>query len=872
MEYFSRKFLAVFIISLAFNLLWNRVVCSQERKIFENRNYKSAPQIISFYDVSPTRNIIDLCGEWKYRKQNESGWKTIFIPACLDYVGQVIYKKEFFVPSNFKDRYFKLIAQGINHRSVIKVNDILIGNHIGGHTKFSFDIPESVIKIGSSNEITVIADNRYYKKNSFPYKPQVYGWKNYNGILREIYIKITPLVTIEDFYVSYNLNNNLDKAEFNVRFKIQNFNVVESNRENIYNNQDIDYYFELINHSTGEILYKSKKLSVFVDIQKYKLIDFDFQVDNPPIWDVDSPIQILCKVYLSINGNLVDSERLITGLRNLNIKNRRLLLNGNPINIIGVKRIESHSEYGSAFDYELMEKDVLKIKNIGINTVYTSYYPHHPYFYYLCDKYGILVLEEMPFWNISDKLFNNEEFIKNATSYFNEILSRDEHHPCIVFWGLMNNSQTSSNSSVKFIRKLKSQTQKTKGKYFFHSTNLYIDDVAYRETDLTIVDMKFLNLKDFNSIINSWKTKIPENKIFLPQFGKYLNKLDEDLNFIHEDLNTQAKFILDRYKICKQDKKVTGLIVESFSDWKNQVPILVNSPEQNVYIHTLGILDYYRNERPAYQILRKLIKNDEISSILSSNTSKSKPYSFLIWGFICILVLLFLLKKYRKFEDNIKKSIIYPESFFLDIRDRRLLSVSETIFIGLVISATVSLFVSSICYYYKSSLYFDYLVTDILSNSALKERFLNILWDPFKLLVFFTVFNFAFILSFSMLIHFLFIIFGISISIKNNLLIPIWSGNFILILLPLLMIFYSLLKYNIVLEAGLFIFLIVVLIYFFRMVKGYFVAFGYNSGKYLLVFTTFFVLLGLFIIILFVKSNLSFDYLRFLREMIDNRG
>lgn len=855
-----------------FVLFLSGLLYSQNKNVYSNDDYLTAPESASFYHVSNTREVLDLCGKWEFKQKKSSEWENITIPASYDYVGTVIYRKKFYLSNEYDNNHFRLVSHGINYRAIIKINGVLIGNHIGGHSSFSYDIPESVIKHGEENTIEIEVDNNYYKNDSLPYKPQAFCWRNYNGLIREIYIEITPLITVEDVNVKYNVSVDLSNVNFNIRFKIQNFNLVRGGRGVNYDNEEVNYYFELLEYDNDQLLYRSEENKVIASIKHYRLIDYDFEIQNPPLWSIENPSHLILKIYLYQNNELIDEEHILTGIRKVEIKNNRLFLNNEAIDIIGIKRVENHPEVGCSFNYSLIEKDVLKIKNLGINTVYSAYHPHHPYFYYLCDKYGLLVFEEIPIWNLSAKRLNNNEIRKISSIYLEEAMNRDEKHPSIIFWSIMDNSQSTSESSLEFINELRIKSDKLKNKLLFHLTKFPEDDILYKETNLTIIDLDFLDINQFKRTIDLWKHKISPDKLIIFQFSKYLNFLDENKNFKPDDLNFQAKFILDRLRIIKNDPKVSGSMIDSYSDWKGQIPILINNPEQDTYLYSNGVLDFYRNERPAYQVIKKFIKNDEITDISFSVINLKSSYVFLFWGFLGIFVLLFLFKRYRNIEDNLKKAVIYPKSLFLDIRDRRLFTLIESIYIGLVISGTTALFFASICYYYRTNPNFDYFISDLLPFSLLKELFIYLVWNPLSLLVVFTLIIFIGIMFLGFLIHFLFIITGNRISLKTNLLIPIWAGSRIIILIPFLMIFYRLLDYSYVLEFSILIFMIFLIVYFTLVVKGYLIGLGYYKGNVFVIFFMFFGILLILIVLLYWESNFSLDYLRFLMDLINNRG
>lgn len=108
-------------------------------------------------------------------------------------------------------------------------------------------------------------------------------------------------------------------------------------------------------------------------------------------WTAETPN--LYKVTYSLNGK--DPRSVNIGFRSVEIAdNGAVLVNGKAVKFKGVNRHEAHPDYGRAIPREVMEKDVQIIKAHNINTVRCSHYPNHPYFYELCDRYGLYVMDE----------------------------------------------------------------------------------------------------------------------------------------------------------------------------------------------------------------------------------------------------------------------------------------------------------------------------------------------------------------------------------------------------------------------------------------------------------------------------------------------
>lgn len=93
-------------------------------------------------------------------------------------------------------------------------------------------------------------------------------------------------------------------------------------------------------------------------------------------------------------GKLAEARSCKVGFRDVRLRGREMLVNGVPVKLCGVNR-HDHDQYGGkTVSRESMEEDVRLMKRLNINSVRTSHYPNDPYFYELCDRYGLYVVDE----------------------------------------------------------------------------------------------------------------------------------------------------------------------------------------------------------------------------------------------------------------------------------------------------------------------------------------------------------------------------------------------------------------------------------------------------------------------------------------------
>ncbi|MGC9344492.1 MAG: glycoside hydrolase family 2 TIM barrel-domain containing protein, partial [Bacteroidales bacterium] len=162
-------------------------------------------------------------------------------------------------------------------------------------------------------------------------------------------------------------------------------------------------------------------------------------------WSAEIPN--LYSLVLELKNKKSESIEFISskiGFRTSEIKNGQLLVNGVPITIKGVNRHE-HDEYeGHVVSKESMLLDIKLMKQNNINTVRTSHYPNDPYWYELCDKYGLYVIDEANIeshgmgYDPDKTLGNNPVFKKSHLDRTIRMVERDKNHPSIIVWSLGN--------------------------------------------------------------------------------------------------------------------------------------------------------------------------------------------------------------------------------------------------------------------------------------------------------------------------------------------------------------------------------------------------------------------------------------------------
>ena len=181
---------------------------------------------------------------------------------------------------------------------------------------------------------------------------------------------------------------------------------------------------------------------------------FSFSIENPPLWSAEKPSLMPFEVTaISSDGEEIEKARLETGFRRIEIKDAVIYLNGRRIIFHGVNRHEWNRERGRVLSREEMLQDVLIMKRNNINAVRTSHYPNDPYFYELCDRYGLYMIAETNLethgtWQRMGKVSIDERTVpSDRDDYRSAVLDRErnnyesfKNHVSILIWSLGNES------------------------------------------------------------------------------------------------------------------------------------------------------------------------------------------------------------------------------------------------------------------------------------------------------------------------------------------------------------------------------------------------------------------------------------------------
>ncbi|GAA4300214.1 glycoside hydrolase family 2 TIM barrel-domain containing protein [Aestuariibaculum suncheonense] len=409
---------------------------------------------------------IDVPSNWEMRGYGKAIYTNTTYPFYNNYpyinhndnpVGH--YVKTFEIDKSWNSKDIILHFGGVSSAFYVWINGNLVGYSEDTRLPSEFDITP-FIKIGS-NKIAV----KVYRWSDGSYLEDQDTWR-LSGIEREVYLQAVPKVRISDFSIRTQLDADYQDAVLQIR---PNFtvNIEDKFKERVgyFSNtplttvvDDWSFTVRLLDAQHNPVVSsKSMPLGTFLG-EKHPARDqvyfgiMEMEVENPKKWSADEPYLYTLILSLKDNqGNLIEATSTKIGFRDLKIDEEgRFLVNGNPVKLVGVNRHDHNMINGKTVSRSDMEQDVQIIKKFNFNAVRTSHYPNDSYFYDLCDKYGLYVMDEanLETHGLGGKLSHDPAWANAFLERGIRMVQRDKNHPSIIIWSLGNESGMGPNHAA----------------------------------------------------------------------------------------------------------------------------------------------------------------------------------------------------------------------------------------------------------------------------------------------------------------------------------------------------------------------------------------------------------------------------------------
>lgn len=402
------------------------------------------------------RNTFDLSGLWDFQldpKDEGEGarwferlpapraiavpcsWNELFDDA-RDYVGLAWYWTQVFVPSSWRGERVFLRVGSANYACKIWVNGELVAEHLGGHLPFAAEITERISWTQPAT-IAISVENKPLPERvpagSSPagglftgivggYPATTYDFFPYAGLHRSVIMFSVPRTHIEDVTVRTTLEGSDGRVDVSV--------------------------LATDGHSgAGRVRFGSIEAALrFRD----GVAEVSLRVPDVRPWSPRDPHLQPLVITLEDGERETDAYTLDVGIRTVEVRGDRLLLNGEPITLTGFGKHEDFPIHGRGFDLPLLVRDYELLRWVGANSYRTSHYPYSEEALDLADRLGVLVIDETP--AVSLNFADSGELVARRLDQcqrsLDELIARDKNHPSVILWCVANEPMAGGSPGV----------------------------------------------------------------------------------------------------------------------------------------------------------------------------------------------------------------------------------------------------------------------------------------------------------------------------------------------------------------------------------------------------------------------------------------
>jgi len=593
--------------------------------------------------LGQARQKVTINEAWKFHKGDlkkaalagfdDSDWTITNLPHTWNtsdhmdekpgyYRGAGWYRKTIRWDSIYQNRQIFLYFEASNQVTQVYVNGKPVGKpHVGGYTSFARNITP-YMNSNQDNLLAVKVDNSHNPD----IVPLDADFTFYGGIYRDVY-----LVAAQP--VHFDVLNMGSKGVFISTPQVDSSRARIMTRSTVLNEKDqpavVTIRHRLLDDRDQMVASTHKQVRLNPG-EKHHLADSSMTIEQPGLWSPEDPaLYTMISSIESESGKIMDQVKNPVGFRWFRFDAKTgFHLNGKPLKLIGSNRHQDYPGYGNALTDEMHRHDMRMLKDMGINFLRVSHYPHDPAVLEMCDRLGFIAIEEIPFIN---EITMTDRFMENSTRMLREMIRRDYNHPSIVAWN------TSNETSIRLDREKRERSEKGYEQY----KEQLRDDLAKLnriakeedpsrytmavhccglernvELDLHQADIIGYNqywgwytgeMEEVAGFFEDFRKQDPEHPFILSEYGAGADPRIHTYNPRRFDFSVEYQTLLHQahYWAIQADPHITGSAIWNFADF-----MVEYRGDAVPHVNSKGITTLDRRPKNAYYFYKTVLSGE----------------------------------------------------------------------------------------------------------------------------------------------------------------------------------------------------------------------------------------------------------------------
>jgi beta-galactosidase len=388
----------------------------------------------------------DLGGVWeavrsvaKGNPESVPAWDSVTLPHCFNardavdpdvsyYQGAAWYRTLLEVGNPYSNGRTLLHFEGAGQKTEVYIYTTKVGSHVGGYDEWTVDITEAVDAFKRTDAfqkefkgkipLSIRSDN---SRDLEMIPSDLSDFNLYGGIYRYLDLVYVPAVSFDKVFAHAEVDSTGKQGRLAIKARFHD----------PLNTGAANVSIKLIDPSGKVIRQADKKLATLngdIDIT-------DLVIVSPQLWNTEKPFLYTVEATVTANGDaFTQSEKI--GFRHFAfLKKGPFILNGKRLLLRGTHRHEDHAGVAAAMTEEMMRKEMVMMKEMGVNFIRLGHYQQSRIILNLCDSLGILVWEEIPWCRGG---LGGDVYKAQARRMLTNMIEQHYDHPAVIIWGLGN--------------------------------------------------------------------------------------------------------------------------------------------------------------------------------------------------------------------------------------------------------------------------------------------------------------------------------------------------------------------------------------------------------------------------------------------------
>lgn len=535
-------------------------------------------------------------GNWQQVKVPHT-WQIV--PEHAEYFGIAWYKKDFYVPAEWKDQTIRAEFEAVYHSARVWMNGKPVGDHLHkGYTAFFIDLTKG-IKPGEINTLVVQVNNTF-DTHMLP-RGHSYDWAADGGITRPVSLHVTAPVFTERAAIISDVDLNGKTAKIHVDATLTNKN---------NSSASLDVSYRIREERSARPVLDQQPQHFKLKAGETKTISFsEAMINHPLLWHFDHPDLYVLELEIWKDGNLTHVYNETFGIRKIEVRDAGFYLNGERVWLMGVERMGgSNPKYGMAEPTEWIEHDHRDLQNL--NCVFTrAHWQQDKRVLDYCDRHGIFIQSEVPTWGPNTfkgmEKHPDEDIMQNGLEQLREMIHRDRNHPSIFSWGLCNEIGGQNPPAYEFAANMLKEAKKLNPDRLCSYASNSLQNTPAKDVS------QLMDFLEWNEYYQSWypgtvkdmeknleliNKAFPDKPLVISEYGWCRCTADRKIG------DPKKITILETHNdVFRKHPFVAGLIFFCYNDYRTHIGDKGIGPlKQRVH----GVVDLYGARKPSYDVLR----------------------------------------------------------------------------------------------------------------------------------------------------------------------------------------------------------------------------------------------------------------------------